>query len=103
MIIIIAIIARNAVPRRAVNLKEMIPVDCSLGSFNTGFSCSKNLVCIQPCPHFKERADQREVTLREQLLCLKYGTIFQLGGIRIVQTGLEQGDIVITVIGVASK
>ena len=81
---------------------------CILGSFNTGFSCSMNLVRIQPCPHFKDRADQREVTLREQQLCLKYGrkiqdgpcTIFQLGGISFVQTGSEQGNIAITVIRV---
>ncbi len=81
---------------------------CSLGSFNTGFSCGTNDIRINSCPHFKERAKQRKVTLREQQLCLKYGqksfvglrTTFQLGTIKIVQTGSAQHDCAVTVMRV---
>ena len=79
---------------------------CSLGSFNTGFSCATKDVGINSCLHFKERAKQRMVTPREQKLCLKYGQktvegsriIFRLGTIKIVQSGPAQRDLAITVI-----
>ena len=87
---------------------------CSLGSFNTGFSCKTEHVSVKPSPHFVQRVKERHVTLRQQQLCLKYGlkapsvvyqngtpvvrTKFQLGGIQIIQAGPEQGNVAVTVI-----
>jgi cold shock CspA family protein len=87
---------------------------CSLGSFNTGFSCETDRVKLHGCDHYNERVRERRITLHEQQLCLKYGsktiersgvaslrTVFELGSIRIVQEGPEQGATAVTAIRIA--